>query len=102
MFFGKVVDGGAYFAVHIASIDHQDLILFLGFLALIVKPEVARQASGIEEVIADGDNALYIACFYQLLPDQLFCIACICGGGGHYKARTALIIQVSRKYCIHK
>jgi hypothetical protein len=69
---GEIVDLAGDFAVDATGVEHQHLVAALPGFCAVEEPELARDASGVKEVIGDGDHHVHAAGFDDFAADLLF------------------------------
>ena len=75
------------------GIDEQHLVLESLGLALVEEPQRARQALGVEEVVAHVEHHVHVARLHELAALGLLGLG-IGGRGRHDKARSAMLVEV--------
>ena len=94
LFVGEHMRAGRHHVVHIAGVEHQHFVAQRGGFALVEKPQRARQAAGVEELVANGQHHIHVAGVGQLLADVAVFVAGIGGAGGHDETGAATAVEV--------
>ena len=81
-------------SVIIPGVDEQDLVLQLLWFSFVKKPQTTGQTLRIEEVVADTDHHVHMACPDQLLADIFVLALAVCCRGSHDKTSPAGLIQI--------
>ena len=92
--FAPFVEPAVHNGIVIPGVDKQNLAADGFALGLIEKPQRTRQRLGIEEVVADGDHHVHVACLDKFLTNVFVLPLTVRCGGRHNETRTTVLVQI--------
>ena len=78
----------------VACVDKEGFVFEFGAFPFVKEPQCAREGLGVEEVITDGEHAVHVSRFNELLSDVSVSAAAVRGRGSHDEARASCGVEV--------